>query len=268
MQGGEGLLAIPWLGPLIFQIRKQAGRKQGPAWSPILPESQRLVRGGDRRGRGGLLARAGPSRMLGPELLSPTGRLRSSKAAQTIRGKRPTGESAAAAQAAGTCEKFVKGDERKGEEGEAGGCEHLARQSRQLPPRDGILSSGCPIGAISHSTPFLSPQHWKVEVGQGWRWEGGSCWLLPVASAGSTPGAGPDSEPLEAWRSEKGVKASSPRSLRPWAWVVGKLVQCRMLVSFQHGLGSQIPGFQSPLYRAYRLQATQSLCASVFLSVK
>lgn len=112
--------------------------------------------------------------MLGPGLLSPTGRLGSSKAAQTIRGKRPTGESAAAAQAAGTCEKFVKGDERKGEEGEAGGCEHLARQQlRQLPPRDGILSSGCPIGVVSHSTPFLSPQHWKVKVGQGWRWEEG-----------------------------------------------------------------------------------------------
>lgn len=89
-----------------------------------------------------------------------------------MRGERPTGESAAAAQAAGTCENFVKGDERKREAGEVGGCEHLARQPRQLPPRDGILSSGHPLGAISHSIPFVSPQLWRVELGQRWRWEG------------------------------------------------------------------------------------------------
>ena len=78
---------------------------------------------------------------------------------------------AAAAQAVGTCENFVKGDERKREAGEAGGCEHLARQPRQLPPSDGILSSGHPLGAVSHSIPFVSPQLWRVELGQRWRWE-------------------------------------------------------------------------------------------------
>ena len=69
----------------------------------------------------------------------------------------------------------MKGDERKGEEGKAGGCEHLAGQPRQLPPRDGILSSaGCPI-ILSGLLPFhpsSPPQLSEVELGQGWRWEG------------------------------------------------------------------------------------------------
>ena len=110
--------------------------------------------------------------MLGSRLLSPSGHLGSSEPAQTMRGERATGESAAAAQAAGICENFVKGDERKREAGEAGGCKHLARQPRQLPPRDGILNSGHSLGAISHSIPFVSPQLWRVELGQRWRWEG------------------------------------------------------------------------------------------------
>lgn len=104
---------------------------------------------------------------------------------------------AAAAQAASTCEKFVKGDERKGEEGVADGCEHLARQSRQLPPRHGILSSAVlsgpsPIPPLTPS-PTLQGGAWPgMEVG------GGSCWLLHAGTSGRMPGAGPASKPLKA----------------------------------------------------------------------
>lgn len=52
----------------------------------------------------------GDARLQAPE---SSGHLGSSESAQTMPGERPTGESAAAAQAAGTCENFVKRDERK-----------------------------------------------------------------------------------------------------------------------------------------------------------
>lgn len=131
-----------------------------------------LRRGPQGQGRARGACRSLTEGMLGSRLLSPSGHLGSSESAQTMPGERPTGESAAAAQAAGSCENFVKGDERKREAAEAGGCEHLARQLHQLPPRDGILSSGHPLGTISHSIPFVSPQLWRVELGQRWRWEG------------------------------------------------------------------------------------------------
>lgn len=104
---------------------------------------------------------------------------------------------AAAAQAAGTCEKFVKGDERKGEEGEADGCEHLARQPHQLPPRHGILSSA--VLSEPSPIPLLFPlpnsARWSLARDGSGR---GSCWLLYEGTSGSMPGAGPASEPLKA----------------------------------------------------------------------
>lgn len=137
---------------------------------------------------------------------------------------------AAAAQAAGTCEKFVKGDERKREEGEAGGCEHLARQPRQLPPRDGILSSGRPsYRAIFHPTP-LPPPHLPrggarpgTEVGPG-----SSCfcrWPLPEACL-------EQGQPLCLWSrgrlpSGREVNPAHPPRLSLWAWRMGKLVSAQ-----------------------------------------
>ena len=54
MHDGEGLLGIPWLGPLIFQIRKLR---------PCLESDiHRFGCSVDPRGKGGLGARAGPSR--------------------------------------------------------------------------------------------------------------------------------------------------------------------------------------------------------------
>ncbi|ELW66437.1 hypothetical protein TREES_T100002866 [Tupaia chinensis] len=99
--------------------------------------------------------------------------------------QRPTGESRSSCAGGSTCEKFVKGDERKGEEGEAGGHEHLARQPRQLPPRYGILSSGHPIRTISHS--ILSAPSWALHSGawQGRKEVGGGGWVAAGFSESS-----------------------------------------------------------------------------------
>lgn len=140
-------------------------REAGSAWSSG-PVSTMGVGVG-----GGCLSRANradqASRMLGLWLLSPSGHLGSSKLVQTMRGSGRQASPAADAQAASTCEKFVKRDERKGEEGKTGDCEHLARQPCQLPPRDGILSSGVLSRRPSPIPPSLPPlQCLKVRLGQ------------------------------------------------------------------------------------------------------
>lgn len=119
---------------------------------------------------------------------------------QTMRGGRPTGGSAAAAQAAGTCEKFVKGDEERGRQ-----SGRLPAPGQAAPPaasRDGILRPGRPIRGHLPPSPLPSPL--PPPLGGG-AWPGmqvgaGGCGLLPVASAaaGSLPGPGPGPEPVDA----------------------------------------------------------------------
>lgn len=65
MHDGEGLLGIPWLGPLIFQIRKR-----GPAWSLSASALAATWTPGAREGSGRVpVPHGGDARLQAPESL-------------------------------------------------------------------------------------------------------------------------------------------------------------------------------------------------------
>lgn len=183
----------------------------------LLPESQGSVHGGasgEGKARAPGTCRAlMDARPLAPESLWAS-RIRWAPL-QTMQGSGRQTSPAAAAQAASTCEKFAKGDQRKGEEGKSGGCEHLARQPHQL-PRLPMASWARPSyrGHLPFHPPcpFSNSPMW----GLGMKVGAGSCWLLQVQPVpGSMPGAWPASG------SKKRSKTCSPYSLSPWAWEMG-----------------------------------------------
>jgi hypothetical protein len=142
--------------------------------------------------------------MLGLWLPSPSGHLGSSEPAGTMRGRGRQARPAAAAQAASTREKFVKGDRER---------ERKARRAHQLPPRCAILSSGGPIEAISHFNLLAPLRFCKVGLGG-------------VEAVGI--GAGSSAARKRAWHlaspssgREQRNRPCSPHCLRPWAWVAG-----------------------------------------------
>ena len=239
MHDGEGLLGIPWLGPLIFQIRKLR---------PCLESnSQRFGCSADPRGKGGLQACAGPSRRgcLAPGSWVPLG---ISDHPSPRRQCEASGRQASRSSCAGggymweLCERrWEKERGRRGRRLRTPGqaAPPAASQRRHLefgPPSRGRL----PFHPFCLS-PTLEGRAWpEMEVGAG------SCCLFSSASAEACLEQG---QTLSLWK--QGLLRKKWRPAHPTPSTPG-LGWCppSMLVNFQRGLGSQTPEFLSLLCHA------------------